>query len=110
MTWKGGTEAARKRYRATEKYKMTARLYARKWERKLRQLILDVVGRKCARCGFADERALQIDHINGGGAKEIRDLGGTHRHYRKVLQLNGAGYQTLCANCNWIKKAERNEI
>lgn len=67
---------------------------------------------QCARCGFDDIRALQIDHINGGGTNRRRQLGlfgGSH--FYKWLQLNKypEGYQVLCANCNWIKRTENNE-
>ena len=26
--------------------------------------------------------------------------------YRRILKLGGRGYQTLCANCNWLKRYE----
>ena len=73
---------------------------------KLRRLVLFVLGRKCRRCGFSDERALQIDHIAGNGCKE-RALG-SYRLYRRVL-AHKKDYQLLCANCNWIKRFENNE-
>ena len=75
----------------------------------LRQQILDMLGRKCTRCGFADERALQIDHINGGGRKQIRAARSTNQYYKGILSVGGAGYQILCANCNWIKRIENRE-
>lgn len=60
-------------------------------------------GPKCKRCGFADPRALQIDHINDKGNLN-RKLG--LDFYREVIRENGVGFQILCANCNWIKRAE----
>ena len=33
------------------------------------------LGSKCSRCGFNDERALQIDHIHGGGVQESKRIG-----------------------------------
>jgi hypothetical protein len=69
---------------------------------------MSLLGRKCRRCGFSDERALQIDHCGGSGVKESRELG-SYRLYRKVLACGGKGYQLLCANCNWIKRHENNE-
>lgn len=80
--------------------------YQRKQHKILRSAVLDLLGRSCRKCGFADERALQIDHINGGGHLEIQK--GHLPMYRKIL-ANPAGYQTLCANCNWIKRCENNE-
>jgi hypothetical protein len=76
----------------------------------LRAIILKRLGGKC-KCGFTDPRALQIDHVNGGGAADKRGKG-LDTYYRHVLDKIAAGsrdYQILCANCNWIKRAERGE-
>ena len=71
--------------------------------------ILRLLGGKCRRCGFDDERVLQIDHVNGGGSAEVRP----GNRYQVILSRLNMGstdyYQLLCANCNWIKKAERME-
>lgn len=75
----------------------------------LRQQVLDLLGHRCARCGFSDERALQIDHIDGGGRKEVEQIGHDNM-CKKIIQNGGAGYQILCANCNWIKRSENNEF
>lgn len=64
------------------------------------------------RCGFADVRALQIDHVLGGGVREIRSGIGYHTYYLRVIEsvaLREGKYQLLCANCNWIKRAEQGE-
>jgi len=100
--------------------------YMRKWQRehpeafnlilrrhyqKLRNEILSLLGSKCIRCGFSDIRALQIDHVHGGGTKERKNYGSMPL-YRKILKEIKAGskdYQLLCANCNWIKKYENKE-
>ena len=64
----------------------------------------------CANCGFGDIRALDLDHINGDGAKKRRKLFGSRlcagTTYYRHLRKNGfpEGYQVLCRNCNWIKK------
>jgi len=65
---------------------------------------------KCIHCGFNDSRALQFDHIFGDGAKDSKTSSTAKMRYyithpdeaRKRLQI-------LCANCNWIKRAENNE-
>jgi hypothetical protein len=78
---------------------------------KKRNLMLFILGGKCVRCGFQDIRALQIDHINGGGIKE-RKLLNTKDFHRKVLKSlknKENKYQLLCANCNWIKRSENKE-
>ena len=69
---------------------------------------------KCAKCGFEDIRALQIDHINGGGTAHFKaifnDRGGSN--FYRWLKINSfpSGYQVLCANCNWIKRHENKEL
>lgn len=63
----------------------------------------------CATCGFDDFRALQIDHINGDGAKQKRELRGINLYTWLRQQNYPKGYQVLCANCNWIKRHKNNE-
>lgn len=72
---------------------------------KIRAAALKILGGACVKCGMSDLRVLQIDHIKGGGAIERRRLGPLSL-YQKVIRTSGAGYQILCANCNWIKRAE----
>lgn len=59
---------------------------------------------KCVKCGFDDIRALTIDHINGGGSKHRKIM--KHAPIYPWLVSHGypEGYQTLCANCNLIKR------
>lgn len=61
---------------------------------------------KCARCDFKDIRALQIDHINGGGNREFREIG-TEGIIKNILTLPlvmvKKKYQILCVNCNFLK-------
>jgi hypothetical protein len=76
--------------------------------RRDRQKVIDKLGGKCVKCGFDDFRALQIDHVNGGGKRELRGM--VHFSYlKKVLNDTTGAYQLLCANCNWIKRFENNE-
>ena len=76
----------------------------------LKDQVLELLGRQCAHCGYdRDVRALQIDHINGDGAKERRKVSMGVTFLRHVLKKNGKGYQILCANCNQIKKFECKE-
>lgn len=64
----------------------------------------------CVKCGYdKDIRALSIDHIYGGGCQ-----------HRKIMKISAGiqfycmlkdtyfpeGYQTLCMNCQQIKKEE----
>ena len=60
----------------------------------------------CKRCGFSDIRALQIDHINGGGSKERKNR---EKSFLMTVRQNPNKFQILCANCNWIKRVENRE-
>jgi RNase P subunit RPR2 len=77
--------------------------------------IHDYFGNKCVICGFDDVRALQIDHVNGGGMKENKKrnngiVAGGLQFYKIVLrEINSGKYQLICANCNWIKRHTNNE-
>lgn len=73
--------------------------------------MLMLMGGECIRCGFSDERALQIDHINGGGIKDRVNLNTKdfHRKVLKSIKNKENKYQLLCANCNWIKRSENKE-
>ena len=74
--------------------------------------IMLILGEKCCRCGFNDPRALQFDHISGGGVRERKRTGNKRYHYRKILREMAQGVyriQVLCANCNWIKRYENDE-
>lgn len=73
----------------------------------LRRQVFNMFGNKCLKCGFDDARALQIDHINGGGNKHVRSVFILTR-YRAILK-DPTGFQLLCANCNWIKRYENKE-
>lgn len=70
--------------------------------------VYDLLGRSCSRCGFNDERALQIDHVNGGGYQERQRIRDYTSLYVRVLK-HPEEYQVLCANCNWIKRVENGE-
>ena len=81
--------------------------------KKLRQEVLLHLGSKCSKCGIEDYRVLQIDHINGNGYQEKKQFGrggwASVKYYRHILEVDGEGYQLLCANCNWIKRYEQKE-
>ena len=76
--------------------------------RALKSRALATLGGVCVRCGFTDERALQIDHIDGCGVVE-RVRTDVRTIYFRVSRGETAGFQILCANCNWIKRVENDE-
>ena len=81
----------------------------RKLRRQIRLKALDVLGGKCVRCGFSDERALQVDHINGNGIAHRKQFGNQTRFYKHIIEGTTEGLQLLCANCNAIKRVENKE-
>jgi hypothetical protein len=65
---------------------------------------------KCQKCGFNDLRALSIDHINGGGRKHRKEIGGQGNLYTWLVKNNYPnGFQVLCMNCQFIKRIENCE-
>lgn len=96
----------KKRKNSNEKLRMARNPgYRRRETFKLKTKILEKFGNRCGMCGFSDRRALQIDHVNGGGNKGLNaKIGFTF--YRKVIADSSGEYQILCANCNLIKYME----
>jgi len=96
--------------------------YGKKWKQNNRdgwnqlqresihQLINDVIdgyGGKCACCGETRKEYLTIDHVDGNGNKQKREIGvaGSNGLYRWLRQNNyPKGFQVLCFNCNMGKR------
>ena len=70
-----------------------------------RSLAIENYGNVCSRCGYTDVRALQFNHLNGGGRKENR------RSYSFIRALATGpkrdDINLLCANCNCLYDYER---
>jgi len=98
-----------KEYYSKNKERM--RIYAKKHQRDNRKKLIILMGGKCVKCGFADERALQIDHIKGGGYKERQANPSKNFNMLAIrsVQKGEGKFQLLCANCNWIKRNENDE-
>jgi hypothetical protein len=94
----------------TDAYKEIQRRSAIKYAAELKLEVLSHYSGgtpECALCGFSDQRALEIDHINGGGQEHRRQTGihGGNSFYRWLKQRGyPEGYRVLCRNCNWIAK------
>src|SRR6266850_2117627 len=104
---------ARARYnRNLKQRRLWRNVYSQRRRAELRQEVLKALGDRCSRCGFTDWRALQIDHINGGGLIEHQKYSGSryHPHVLRSVKRGSKKYQLLCANCNWIKRYEQHEI
>ena len=101
-----GADAHRQQMKRTSRRQYANGYYKRRTlECKLRAFA--ALGGVCKRCGFGDIRALQIDHIDGGGNAESKDR--SYLYYKRVAGAGAGRYQLLCANCNWIKRYENNE-
>lgn len=97
-----------------ETHKEHVRVYCRNYHQKIKRLILGHYSNgsmKCIRCGFDDIRALSIDHINGGGTKhrEVTTKAGIAFYLWLKKNNYPKGYQVLCMNCQWIKRATNGE-
>ena len=65
--------------------------------------------KRCVRCGESRPACLSIDHINGGGTKHRAEVvkASGNGFYRWLRKNNfPQGYQTLCMNCQFVKKFE----
>ena len=49
-------------------------LNTKEYFRRQRRAILELLGGKCVQCAFSDYRALQVDHIDGGGYKDKKSI------------------------------------
>lgn len=103
-----GLTRFQKHYRKNKESRIKA---TRDYVRRQRLAVVELLGGECVKCSFNDSRALQIDHINGNGLKDKNLKGGSYynRVIRSILNKENK-YQLLCANCNWIKRAENHEF
>jgi len=102
--------AARRRGGLSVECKVCTRGRSAKYTENLRTQVYDLLGHTCRKCDFSDKRALQIDHVHGGGNEEHAQIKNAQKFLKKVIAEAATGaYQILCANCNWIKRHERDE-
>lgn len=67
----------------------------------LKRQLFDHYGWSCACCGEDEPKFLTIDHVNGGGNEERRQLGGSQQVWRSIRRRGfPPEYRTLCFNCN----------
>jgi len=93
-----------RRYRAQSRERYAAQ--SRKAKRRLREMLLELFGRKCVLCGFSDERALTLDHINNNGAEERAEIGERGVYYRALKPEFRSEYRMICMNCQFICRQE----
>jgi hypothetical protein len=73
----------------------------------LRAALYDIVGRICVGCGHGDVRVLEFDHVEDDGAADRRRFKGARSmldFYVKNPGLAKRKLQSLCRNCNWLKR------
>jgi len=88
------------------------RAQAARYSEKVKQEVLTYYGGgacACVQCGETRVACLTIDHIRGDGAVHRKELRGTRIYVWLRLSHYPEGYQTLCMNCQWIKRKERKE-
>jgi hypothetical protein len=87
--------------------------YHRKYMTRIRIEVLTHYGNgklACIKCGFNDIRALTLDHINGGGREHMRSIKSTEISIWVRKHDFPIGFQTLCMNCQFIKRSENHEM
>lgn len=57
---------------------------------------------QCECCGELEYEFLTIDHINGGGQKQLKELKRIGTNFYRWLMMNNFpdGFRVLCMNCN----------
>lgn len=98
------------------RYKLTHPNWQKEWWQKLKLEVITHYGEgkcACVRCGYTDLRALSIDHIDGNGTRQRRSNPRySPSQFYGTLKRRGypEGFQTLCMNCQFIKRVENNEF
>ena len=93
-------------YKNIDKERSTARENSKKHHKKMKILLYELLGGcVCVECGCTILEALEINHINGGGAKEEKQKGGTTTHaqrYRELVKEPNLikNFNVLCRLCN----------
>lgn len=122
--YEGNKERFRQRYNEHKEYNQKRlREYGRqnrerilKAKQQLKAEVLTHYGNgkcACVMCGYSDLRALSIDHANNNGYAHRKAFARHHGDglYSYLKKENyPLGYQTLCMNCQFIKKWEISKL
>lgn len=92
----------KRRYSQRPEVKERRNRHAKLHRKKLKLMLFQFFGGKCSHCGCDDFRALEINHVNGGGSKEHRLLSGGYVFYADILsgKRKNDDLELLCAVCN----------
>ncbi|MBU0801682.1 MAG: hypothetical protein KKA05_11870 [Alphaproteobacteria bacterium] len=104
--WRADRRAKGIPIHSPERLKKQAKWLAETYHQ-LRSDLYDIVGRICMGCGHEDHRVLEFDHKDDDGAADRRRFKGARSmlaYY--VARPDEARHrlQTLCRNCNWLKR------
>ena len=79
-----------------------------------RVVVLEAIGRgrlECRRCHSTDYRALEVNHVNGGGNREVRKGVGSSANLIVLAVWSGRrrfdDLEVLCRPCNAVDHLER---
>ena len=103
--WKSKNKEYLKAYKKKyyKEHKESEKEYSRKRNKQRRNKLLDIISNGnpvCVRCGCNDTRLLEINHINGGGTKEVR--GKVVTFWNNIIKGTRAtdDLELLCKVCN----------
>lgn len=82
------------------------RKQSREAKARLKERLFEMYGHVCVVCGFADKRALTLDHINQNGNEERKLLGERGVYIRALQEYRPDEYRTLCMNCQFIERSQ----
>lgn len=94
------------------KHREQVRAYGRRFSQQRKVEVLTHYGNgkcACVECSFDNIKALTIDHIDGGGNEQRKKVGQKNLYNWLKSQDFPKGYQTLCMNCQFIKKVDEGE-
>jgi len=77
----------------------------RRYSQKIREGVMQAYGGKCVCCGESELDFLTIDHINGDGNQQRKDIRSGKGFYIWLRDNNypKKNFQILCRNCNYGK-------
>ena len=107
------SEDSREKYRADPEY---GRWLQTQQMLRLKKTVLTLYGDgkcACVICGEDRIECLSIDHINGNGKRHRDSIGlGSGGNFYLWLRTQGYpdGYQTMCMNCQFVKKAKETDF
>jgi hypothetical protein len=101
--------------KSDEKNKIKIRERRRIWARELKIDVLRHYSNGTLTCVFCGEdrlACLSIDHIDGNGCKDRKESNKNGTRMYQWLKTNNypEGYQTLCMNCQFIKREGNKEF